>query len=105
MINNLVFEILKLRIKQELPKERSVDFSFVEEFDENSLRVILDCSGFDIELIQDSLTELMALDRSWKSVKNGKTLTGLISQPSIKVDDNKTIFTMLKSDLLKLSLD
>ena len=102
MINNLVFEILKLRIKQEPPRENLLDFSFIEEIDDNLIWVNLDCSGFDLDLIENSLEELEAVNRSWREVKDGELLFGVISQSSIMIDSQKTIFKMLKSEFNKL---
>lgn len=97
MRNNLVYQTLKLELSKENKGTSIDDISFIKTVDENRISINLDISGFDDDLVEKHLEELENL-KEWKSIDDGKILSGFISCSSILVDEMKIAFLMLKKD-------
>ena len=101
-MNNLIYQSLKIQINK-IDKELILknDIPFVKELDEFYFTVYLDLSGFNIELVQQSLVELENYNRKWKSTGDSETYIGLIVNSTINEDRDAVCFHILKSDFRK----
>ncbi|PNW27817.1 hypothetical protein [Formosa algae] len=100
MLNNLVYQILKLELSK-LENGISIkDINFIKDSDKSLLTFYIDASGFDLELVEEQMVELENLNRSWRKSNEGVTLCGFITMSSIIVDEQKIAFRMLKTDFI-----
>ena len=97
-INNTIIGLLKnmLRKNETFHKE-----GFIEH-DDVFFKVVLDISGFPVEIIMDNLTELSQNDRAWHKTKGGEHLSGDIECPSVNLDTEVAEFYMRKPVLINI---